>query len=393
MTSWMAGAWRRVVSVAQFFWPWLEKRTPEQEQDLRVSLKRDEARIAALDLSKMGEVALEEARRLADSESERRRGTDQKAATYLPLVAALIPLVLTVVSALWEKKAGGAPVWLNMLLLALAVSYTASAGSWAFKELRVSVSHEPGLADFERAWAGPHPNRALTRRLLLHTRRNREGVNWKVTCIIMAHEYLLRAFLTFSVLLLLNIGWYLAGLIGQSLSPVPGPTLKTPRETIAAIEEVQDLSARLRTIEAWAVLDEDCRRRSAGRAALVFSAQALAPTAKIPVILRPATGEAGAVQDVRFDCAGKAVGRMRAWLVPARLAGTKRSHGLPSSLAVAAITTIVAFKKNWPPTDARLEPAKLPPILLQQAALRSDDRGRPLALTITAVAPGVFTTP
>lgn len=208
------GKW--LFATGQFFWPWLEDMTPEQRKRLEDDLTRDEARIEALDFGKEPEAALEEARRLADSEAERRRGTDQKAATYLPLVAALIPLVLTLVSAVWEKNAGSAPIWLNMVLLGLAVAYTASAGLWAFRELEVSVSHEPNLSDFEKAWAFPHPSEALARRLLLHARRNNQGVNWKVTCIKMAHEYLLRAFLTFSLLLLLNIAWYLAGHLFQA---------------------------------------------------------------------------------------------------------------------------------------------------------------------------------
>ncbi|QNE07220.1 hypothetical protein [Croceicoccus marinus] len=228
-----SAAWRwlakRCFAIGQVLWPWLEKLTPEQKNTLKDNLTRDEARIDALDFGKDGDAALEEARRLAESEAERRRGTDQKAATYLPLVAALIPLVLTLVSALWEKKAGSAPIWLNMLLLGLAVAYIANAGHWAFRELKVGVSHEPGLTDFERAWGGPHPSQTLARRLLLHTRRNRDGINWKVTCIKMAHEYLLRAFLTFSLLLLVNIGWYLAAPLIQTWLSAPGPILTTPR--------------------------------------------------------------------------------------------------------------------------------------------------------------------
>lgn len=181
------GKW--LFATGQFLWPWLEDLTYEQKKKLQDDLTRDEARIAALNFGKEPEVALEEARRLADSEADRRRATDQKAAVYLPLVAALIPLVLTLVSALWEKKVGGAPIWVNMMLLGLAVAYTASAGHWAFRELKVSMSHEPSLSDFEKAWAVPHPSEVLARRLLLHARRNNEGVNWKVTCIKMAHEY------------------------------------------------------------------------------------------------------------------------------------------------------------------------------------------------------------
>ena len=158
----LARAWRWITSwlspVGHFFWPWLVKHSPETLKELDDSLKTDEARISAFKFGRDGDAALEEARRMADSEAERRRSTDQKAATYLPLVVALIPIVLTLASALWEKKVGGAPIWLNMLLLGLAIAYTASAGHWAFKVLKVSVSHEPGLADFEKSWRAPQPS-------------------------------------------------------------------------------------------------------------------------------------------------------------------------------------------------------------------------------------------
>lgn len=390
-------AWRSLTkwgfTIGQLVWPWLEKLTPEQKKALKDSLIRDEARIDALDFRKDGDAALEEARRLADSEAERRRGTDQKAATYLPLVAALIPLVLTLVSALWEKKAGSAPIWLNMLLLGLAVAYIASAGHWAFRELKVGVSHEPGLADFEKAWRVPRPSQTLARRLLLHTRRNRDGVNWKVTCIKMAHEYLLRAFLTFSLLLLVNIGWYLAGPLIQTWLSAPAPILTTPRQAIVAVAEVDSLAAQLRTTEAWTVLEKDCRRRTAGRATLTFAPEAVATLAKIPLILRPAKGETGAAQNIRLACAGKAVGLARTWFIPVRLAGLKRSPGLPGPLAVLATNTVVAITRYWPPTGTKDDPAKLPAMLLQQTDLRRDGKGRPIVLAVTAVGPGAVTTP
>jgi hypothetical protein len=397
ITAWANAAWRWLAkwcfTIGQLLWPWLEKLTSKQENTLKENLTRDEARIDALDFGKDGDAALEEARRLADSEAERRRGTDQKAATYLPLVAALIPLVLTLVSALWEKKAGSAPIWLNMLLLGLAVAYIASAGHWAFRELKVGVSHEPGLTDFEKAWGVPHPSQTLARRLLLHTRRNRDGVNWKVTCIKMAHEYLLRAFLTFSLLLLVNIGWYLAGPLIQTWLSAPSPVLTPPRQAIAAVAEVDSLAAQLRTTEAWTVLDNDCRRRTHGRAALTFAPGVVTTPAKIPLILRPAKGENGAAQNIRLDCAGKAVGLARAWFIPMRLAGLKRSPGLPDLLAVSATNTVVAITRNWPPTGTKDDPAKLPATLLQQADLRRDGKGRPVVLAITAVGPGAVTTP
>lgn len=390
-------AWRWLVkwslTIGQLVWPWLEKLTPEQENTLKDNLTRDEARINALDFGKDGDAALEEARRLANSEAERRRGTDHKAATYLPLVAALIPLVLTLVSALWEKKAGSAPIWLNMLLLGLAVAYIASAGHWAFRELKVGVSHEPGLADFEKAWRVPHPSQTLARRLLLHTRRNRDGVNWKVTCIKMAHEYLLRAFLTFSLLLLVNIGWYLAGPLIQTWLSTSGPILTTPGQAIAAVVEVDSLAAQFRTTETWAVLDNDCRRRTAGRAKLTFAPGVVTSLAKIPLILQPLKGEIGAAQNIRLDCAGKAVGLARAWFIPMRLAGLKREPELPDLLAVSATNTVVAITKNWPSTSTKDDPSHLPATLVQQVNLRRDGKGRPIVLILTTVGPGVLTPP
>lgn len=207
------------LALVHFFWPWLERLSPEEVKGREDRSKSDEVRIAALKLERDTATALEEARRMADSEAERRRGTDQKASTYLPLVAALVPLILTVVATLWENKAGSAPTWVNMLLLGLAIAYTAAAGLWAFRVLEVSSSHEPGLGDFELSWKKPRPAQALARQLLLHTRRNLDGINWKVSCIKMAHAFLLRAFLTFSLLLILNIGWYLVGMLLHAILP------------------------------------------------------------------------------------------------------------------------------------------------------------------------------
>lgn len=387
----LAAAWRWLglwlLSIGQLLWPWLEKHTPQQLQNIAASLKTDEARIGSLDFSKDGNAALEEARRWADSETERRRGTDQKAATYLPLVAALIPLVLTLVSALWDKKAGSAPIGLNLMLLGLAVAYIASAGHWAFQELKVSVSHEPGLSDFEKSWGAPNPGQTLARQLLLHTRRNREGVNWKVTCIKMAHEFLLRAFLTFSLMLLVNICWYLAGLTIQAVWPASDPVLTTPKQAITAIVEIDSLASQLNSEAAWTVLDRDCHQRSAGNAALTFVPDPLAVAAKIPKVLRPGRGEIGLTRNARLECGGRVVGRISVWFVPTRLPRMEGSAGLSELLAISANDNVVGLRKSWPPTGTEANPVKLPVTLLQQAHLRRDGTGRPIVLTITSIGP------
>ena len=380
----------KLTDLCQFVWPWLEKHTPQELQALEHRKTRDEARIDALDLRQDPEVALDEARRVADSENERRRGTDQKAATYLPLVAALIPLILTVVSALWEKKSGSAPVWINMLLLGLAVAYTASAGRWAFKELQVSVSHELGLGDFERAWGAPHPTQTLARRFLLHTRRNQDGINWKVSCIIMAHAFLLRAFLTFSLLLVANIGWYLGGVLLHASFPVRGPTLKTPQQAVAAMMSVDRLADELKSVPAWDVLEADCRHRSGGRAALkVIPADTFA-VASTPLALRPAAGELTAARNIRFECLGQVVGRSRAWFVPVRLKPSMQTPSLPELLGASSSRTILEVKRNRPSSMTREDPSRLPPALLRQSVRLQADDGQPRALIVTAITPAAI---
>ena len=75
----------------------------------KARLTRDKASITKLDLTKASSTALDEARRFADAEEDRRRVADQKATTYLAVVAALVPLVVTLATAVWDKKAGSAP--------------------------------------------------------------------------------------------------------------------------------------------------------------------------------------------------------------------------------------------------------------------------------------------
>jgi len=374
----------RLVALVHVFWPWLEKRSPEETRRLEERSASDNARIAALNIGRAPAITLDEIRRLADSEAERRRGTEQKAATYLPLVAALIPLILTVVGALWEKKAGSAPIWANMLLLGLAVAYTAAAGWWAFKVLKVATSHEPGLGDFEISLKSEHPTAALAGRLLLHTRRNQDGINWKVSCIMMAHEFLLRAFLAFSFLLALNIGWYLIGLLLQPLAPAPGPKLETAQQALTAVTRLETLADRMKTTPAWVVLEEDCRSQipRGGAMKLIAGPTSVAKTS--PASLQPQEGEAIATREIRIVCAGKTMGRIRAWFLPRRLPGMQTPSALPVPLAAPVI---VSLSKSWPPqrSDNAGDPTKLPAILLRQTAVVRGAGDQTVAFIVTDI--------
>jgi hypothetical protein len=378
----------RFAAFVHFFWPWLEKRSAEEARTLEEKSRSDDARIAALNIGRAPTVALDEIRRLADSEAERRRGTEQKAATYLPLVAALIPLVLTVVSALWEKKAGSAPIWANMLLLGLAVAYMAAAGWWAFRVLKVAISHEPGLGDFEKSLGSQHPTATLAGRLLLHTRRNQEGINWKVSCIKMAHEFLLRAFLAFSFLLALNIGWYLMGLLLQLLAPAPASKIETAQQALAAVTRLETLADRMKTAPAWIVLEEDCRSQIQRPGAMKFIAGSTLVAKTSPASLKPQKDETIATREIRVVCDGKTLAEIRAWFLPRRLPGKQTPLVLPAPLATPVI---VSLRKSWPPqsSDQAGDPTKLPATLLRQTAVVRGADGQTVALILTDIGPSL----
>ena len=57
----------------------------------------------------------------------------------------------------------------------------------------------------------------MIRTTLKAARLNWGGVNDKVTFIRMAHEYLMRAFVTFSLLLIVNAAWTLASSAANAL--------------------------------------------------------------------------------------------------------------------------------------------------------------------------------
>jgi hypothetical protein len=234
-------------STVHFFWPFLEKMSSDQETEESRKLTADKYLIQTFDLSKERETALDEARRIADMEEDRRRGSDQKASTYLAVVATLVPLLVTLATAVWDKKVGSAPIWLNVLTLTASVIYVSAAGVWAFRVLQVSVSYRIGVRDVADAWSGNQPVQNITRTTLRCARLNQNGINKKVTAIKFAHEFLLRAFLTFSILLMLNIAFFFADVLSplacdKSLNWLCTTSPKVAGETQISITPKQNIN-------------------------------------------------------------------------------------------------------------------------------------------------------
>ena len=159
------------------------------------------------------ELALDEARRMADSEEDRRRTAEGKASTYLLFAGALIPLLTYLETSVWEGKIGTAPKWLSTSILLLAVSYLMGAGVWAFRTVSVGTFHRLDVADLVRIWSSEEPAKELIRETLVAARMNRDEINKKVSCIKMAHLFMTRAFLAFGMLVAIEAVWE----IGHSL--------------------------------------------------------------------------------------------------------------------------------------------------------------------------------
>lgn len=208
--------WRRLLDVV---FPYIEELTPAEKEVGAQRLQRDVAAIEAADWTANDERALDEAQKVAATEIERVRTAEGKATTYLAVLAALVPVIITLQAANWEKKAGPAPDAARLFVLAVATVYVAAAGFHAFKTLQVSGFQRVGEAEIAAAWRTQKPLRKLTRGTLLATRRSRDAVNAKITRIRVTHEHLLRAFGTFVLLLLLDPLFYAVGFRNAAQQP------------------------------------------------------------------------------------------------------------------------------------------------------------------------------
>lgn len=205
--------------ILDLVFPYIEKLTPAEQAVEDQRLQRDIAAIEAADWTRNDERALDEAQKVSATEIERVRTAEGKATTYLAVLAALVPVIITLQAANWEKKAGPAPDAARLFVLAVATVYVAAAGYHAFKTLQVSGFQRVGEAEIAAAWKTQKPLRRLTRGTLLATRQSRDAVNAKITRIRVTHEHLLRAFGTFVLLLLLDPLFYAMGFRNATQEP------------------------------------------------------------------------------------------------------------------------------------------------------------------------------
>ncbi len=190
-----------------FFWPTLERPTAAETQEDARSETADIQAVSAQIWMPNGDLALEEARRLADSEEDRRRTAENKATTYLLFASAFAAALVPFLPSILEGKTGPAPGWLVAIILILAVSYLVAAGIWAFRTLRVATYQRLDVPELVRMWNEDDPKSALIRETFAVARRNYAAVNRKVTYIKMTHEFIARSFIAFGILIVVEAGW------------------------------------------------------------------------------------------------------------------------------------------------------------------------------------------
>ena len=191
-------------SLADFVFPTMSPLDPAAQLEAGKRLEDDIKLIKKCDWSKDSQAALEQAVRLSDLEFDRRRAAESKASTYLAVLAALVPVVLSIQAAGWEKKVGPAPDWLRLTILCVAIVYTAAAGWFAVRTLQVSGFHTMSESEMAKAWSSDEPVPNAIREILTCARDSQNAVNRKVTYVKLTHMHLLRAFGCFILLMLLD---------------------------------------------------------------------------------------------------------------------------------------------------------------------------------------------
>lgn len=212
----------RALRWLDMIFPYIEPLTVDETDAKDACLDQDVEAIKEAKFANEAERALDEAQRVAAAETERVRTAESKATTYLAVLAALVPLVITLQAATWEDKSGPAPEGLKLGIMFIATVYLAASGYHAFRTLQVSGFQRVAESEVAAAWRTPRPLQKLARSTLLASRRSRDAVNAKVTRIKVTHQHLVRAFGSFVLLLSLDPIFFALDFVGGEIrSPVP----------------------------------------------------------------------------------------------------------------------------------------------------------------------------
>lgn len=199
-----------LTGMIQFVWPYVSSQSAEEKSKQKTKDLEDVATIRAVDWSAEFETALAEARSLGDVEKQRRQSAETKASAYLAGIAAIITLGLPLCSDFYTThflKLPPAKLYPILITFLVSIGYFLGAAWWSFRALAVSVHHRVDPTDYAAIWVGNDRQRKLVAELFVTTRLNRHGVNWKTTCVQMAHTFIFRALFVFTVLAMVIGCW------------------------------------------------------------------------------------------------------------------------------------------------------------------------------------------
>jgi hypothetical protein len=200
-----------LIKLLDFLWPVLESPSKSDREKMQKLEDKDLKEIRETDWGHESDTAIEEARRIALEEDERRKTAESKASNLLMVAATLVPLLTYLETAVFDDKAELAPKVLTLPLLGLAIAYFGNAAWWAFRTVGVGSYHRIYPVDLTSIWRAPKKavRKKFIAKMLSAVRKDQETVNQKVTSSKMTHAFLLRAVMAFSALLIIRISFQL----------------------------------------------------------------------------------------------------------------------------------------------------------------------------------------
>ena len=173
----------------EFIWPCLEHPSEQIEKEKQY-IDMMEKKIASMSW-RSASIVLEEARRLASREDERRKTAETKATIYLAILGAMVPLSAVIVKDLSEYTSS-LYSWQAIVLftnLAFAVAYLLADGWWMLRTIRVTGYVTVDVEKLLALSGNGRPELALIRAILRAAIKNRSVINDKVSSLLMAHHF------------------------------------------------------------------------------------------------------------------------------------------------------------------------------------------------------------
>jgi len=210
-----------MTGVVDVLWPLGGRTARDNDAEARYAEAEDLREICGSDWNSHFEIALEESRFLSVLEKERRQAAESKAYAYLAGISALLAVVAPLAvdySEHFGQKSFTFQIS-SIVLSILSLGYLLGAVWWSSKVLEVSVHHRIDATDYAKIWRQDDIRGYLVSEILSSVRLNREVVNKKVSCIRMAHRFMVRAVFSLSILIGIVLSWDLFSTVFDAIYP------------------------------------------------------------------------------------------------------------------------------------------------------------------------------